>query len=408
MGTYLFKAKTAEGKFVQGELEATNESEVRVKLRAQRLVPVKVISKAAAQKQAGGGGGLNLFNDSVSSKDLQLFTRQFAVLIGAGVPIMQSLDALSQGGRKPGMIKAIKGIIGGVEKGKRLADGMAAQPAVFDRTYVNLVRAGEEGGVLDEILNRLAEYIEKSNKLRGKIVSALWYPAVIIVVSIGVIAGILVFVIPSFMEIFASADKELPALTQMVITASDTLQEKWYVLVGLLVAVPVGLKLYYKSEEGRKVCDQILIELPVMGNLVQKGSVARMSRTLAALLRAGVTIMDALEISGKTSGNYVIEKALVDAKEAVGKGKSLAEPLRKVRHLPDMVVQMIAVGEQTGNLDAMLEKIADFYEDEVEAAADAMTSLIEPLLMVFLGGVIAVLVVAMYLPIFDLAGAVMG
>ncbi len=407
MATYLFKAKTPEGKLVQGEVEAANEAEVRVKLRAQRLLPVRVVNKSSAQKAKGGGGGLGLFNDSVSSKDLQLFTRQFAVLIGAGVPIMQSLDALSQGGRKPAMIKAIKTILDSVEKGKRLAEGMAIQPNVFDRTYVNLVRAGEEGGVLDEILNRLAEYIEKSNKLRGKIVSALWYPAVIIVVSVGVIAGILVFVIPSFMEIFASADRELPALTQMVITASDTLQEKWYVLVGLLVALPVGGKLYYKSPEGRKVCDQILIELPVMGNLVQKGSVARMSRTLAALLRAGVQIMDALDIAARTSGNYVIEKALIDAKDGVSKGKNLAEPLRKVKHLPDMVVQMIAVGEQTGNLDSMLEKVADFYEDEVEAAADAMTSLIEPLLMVFLGGVIAVLVVAMYLPIFDLAGAVM-
>ena len=402
MGTYNFQAKTADGKTVKGELEAGSETEARIKIRAQRLVPLKVNSKGAVRAKEG----FKFFKDSVSSKDLQIFTRQFAVLISAGVPIVQSLQALVGASKSVGLNKAINKVIEDVERGRRLGEALANQPNVFDRMYVNLVKAGEEGGVLDTILNRLAEYIEKSVKMRGKITGALWYPAVIIVVAFGVVAGIMVFVIPNFVKVFEGAKIELPALTKLVIATSHEFMSHWYIIVGVMVAVPYALLTYYRTPEGRKTLDPIFIQTPVLGTLIQKGSVARMCRTLSTLLTAGVRILEALDIAGSTSGNWVIESALMECKDAVSKGKSLVEPLRRVKAIPMMVTQMIAIGEQTGNLDTMLTKVADFYEDEVEVAADALTSLIEPMLMVFLGGIIAVIVIAMYLPIFGMANAV--
>jgi type IV pilus assembly protein PilC len=402
MPTYNFQAKTMEGKFVKGEVEAGSETEARVKIRAQKLMPLKVQGKGGQFK----GIELNFFKDSVKSKDLQVFTRQFAVLISAGVPVVQSLQALIGSARSSGMANAIKKIVEEVERGKRLGDAMASQPKVFDRMYVNLVRAGEEGGVLDTILIRLADYIEKSVKMKGKIVGALWYPAAIIVVACIVVAGILIFVIPNFVKVFAGAHMQLPAMTQFVIDASYVLATYWYIILTIFVGIPFVFRAYYKTEDGRKILDPIFLKVPVFGSLIQKSSVARMCRTLATLLAAGVRIMEALDIAGQTCGNWVIEKAMIDCRDAVSKGRSLAEPLRKVKAVPNMVTQMIAIGEQTGNLDQMLSKVADFFEDEVEVAAEALTSMIEPLLMVFLGGIIAVIVIAMYLPIFNMASAV--
>jgi type IV pilus assembly protein PilC len=402
MATFNFQAKTMEGKFVKGEVEAGSETEARVKIRAQKLMPLKVVTK--------GGTPLNLniklFEDSVKSKDLQVFTRQFAVLISAGVPVVQSLQALIGSARSSGMANAIRKIVDEVERGKRLGDALGSQPKVFDRMYVNLVRAGEEGGVLDTILVRLADYIEKSVKMRAKIVGALFYPAAIVVVATLVVAGILIFVIPNFVKVFQGAHMQLPMMTVFVITASNTLARYWYIILAIFVGIPFGIRAYYRTEDGRKVLDPILLKIPVFGTLIQKSSVARMCRTLATLLAAGVRIMEALDIAGQTCGNWVIEKAMIDCREAVSKGRSLAEPLRKVKAVPNMVTQMISIGEQTGNLDQMLSKVADFFEDEVDVAADALTSMIEPLLMVFLGGIIAVIVIAMYLPIFNMASAV--
>lgn len=407
MAAFMFQAKTLDGKLIKGEVEAGNENEARIKIRAKQLVPMQVVPKNNAAKKVlppKGGGGF--FAPRIKAKELQVFTRQFAVLVGAGVPIVQSLESMSTGGRSPLLMRTLRQITSEVEKGKRLGEALKMHPNIFDRMYVNLVQAGEEGGVLDEVLNRLAVYIEKSVKLRGKITKALWYPSIIIVVALGVVTGILVFVIPSFVSMFEQTGKALPKLTQMVINLSHWVIRYWYLLLGALVGVPIGLRSYYNTPDGRKTLDSYMIDIPVFGDLIQKSAIARFSRTLSTLLAAGVRIIDSLEIAAATAGNYVIEISLLRAKESISQGKTVSEQLKKSKYIPEMVSSMISVGEQTGAIDGMLSKIADFYEDEVESTADAMTSLIEPMLMVVLGGIIAVLVVAMYMPIFEMAGGV--
>ncbi|MBK9040000.1 MAG: type II secretion system F family protein [Bdellovibrionales bacterium] len=403
MPIYIFQAKSTDGKFVKGEVEALNEAEARVKIRAQKMIPIKITARGGLNKELKK---FALFKDSVSRKDLQIFTRQLAVLIGAGVPVVQSLEAMIQGARSPALGRVLEKVVEDVEKGKPLAQAMGVHGHVFDRMYVNLITAGEEGGMLDGVLNRLAEYIEKSVKMKGKIVGALWYPGAIVVVATGVIVGILVFVIPQFVAMFEGMGQELPTLTQWVINASKMVQKYWYLVIAVVVGIPLSLKTYYATENGRKILDAFILDVPIFGDLILKGSIARFTRTLSTLLQAGVRIMDSLEIAANTAGNWIIENAIQKAKTSVSKGKTLAEPLKQEKYMPNMVVQMISVGEQTGNLDTMLGKIADFYEDEVDQAANTLTSMIEPLLMVFLGGIIAVLVVAMYLPIFNMANVV--
>ncbi|MBX3022109.1 MAG: type II secretion system F family protein [Bdellovibrionales bacterium] len=403
MATFEFHAKAEDGRIVKGELDAANEAEARIRMRAQRLTPLRMEVK---RKSGASAVKLNLFGDSVSMKDLQVFTRQFAVLVGAGVPIVQSLEAMSKGARSAGMTNVLQQVTGDVERGRRLADALASRPAVFDRLYVNLIKAGEEGGVLETVLNRLAAYIETTVRLRGKVKGALVYPIAIVIVAIVVIAFIMIFVVPKMSAMFTQSGQKLPALTQIVINCSNFVQSYWYLLVAVLVAVPMVIKLYYETENGRKTCDSIFIEVPVFGDLIKKSAIARFSRTLSTLLASGVRIIDALEISSATTGNWMIEKALIETKEAVSRGKTLAEPLTKIKYFPNMVTQMISIGEQTGNIDQMLSKVADFYEDEVENATDALTSLMEPILMVVLGGIIAIIVVAMYLPIFNLANTI--
>jgi type IV pilus assembly protein PilC len=405
MGLFEFQAKTDDGRVVKGELEAANEAEARIRMRAQRLTPLRIDAK----KVAGKGFDITKMmpaGDSVSLKDLQVFTRQFAVLVGAGVPIVQSLEAMSRGARSPGMTKILTGVCQDVERGRRLAESLAARPAVFDRLYVNLVRAGEEGGVLETVLNRLAEYIETSVKLRGKVKGALFYPLAIVAVAIIVIGFIMVFVVPKMSAMFTQSGQELPALTLLVINVSNFFQSYWYIIIAIMIAIPLSIKMYYETDDGRKILDAVFIEIPVFGDLIKKNAIARFSRTLSTLLSSGVRIIDALEISSATAGNWMIEKALIETKEAVSRGKTLAEPLAKIPYFPNMVTQMISIGEQTGNIDQMLGKVADFYEDEVVNATDAMTSLLEPILMVVLGGVIAVIVIAMYLPIFNMANTI--
>lgn len=404
MATYEFHAKAEDGRIVKGELDAANEAEARIRMRAQRLTPLKIEPK----RRGGGAAGtkLKLFGDSVSMKDLQVFTRQFAVLVSAGVPIVQSLEAMSRGARSAGMSNVLQGVCSDVERGRRLADAMASRPAVFDRLYVNLVKAGEEGGVLETVLNRLASYIETTVRLRGKVKGALVYPAAIVVVAMIVIAFIMVFVVPKMSAMFTQSGQKLPELTQFVIDCSNFVQNYWYVLLAVVIAIPMAVKMYYDTDSGRKQLDAVFIEIPVFGDLIKKSAIARFSRTLATLLASGVRIIDALEISSATTGNWMIEKALIETKEAVSRGKTLAEPLTKIKYFPNMVTQMISIGEQTGNIDQMLSKVADFYEDEVENATDALTSLMEPILMVVLGGIIAVIVVAMYLPIFNMANTI--
>lgn len=401
MPKYQYQARNGSGQIIQGEIEAANQQEAIVRLRAQQLIPLKM-ALGARKKPAQTG----FLIGGVKGKDLQVFTRQFATLINAGIPVVDSLKILSEGLR-PGLLKESSAQVkSSIEGGRRLADAMAQVPTVFDKLYVNMIQAGEEAGILDSILQRLAAYMEKSEKLKGQVKGALVYPAVIIVVAIIVIAGILVFIIPRFTEFFTSSGKEPPWLTMQVVNLSHSMIDKWYLYIGAAIVLPIAFSQWIKTKEGRDSFDRFLIRAPVFGEVVQKSAIARLTRTLSTLLASGVGLIEAIDISAKTAGNIVIEQALMRCKESVTAGRTFATPLSKEKAFPDMVVQMIAIGEQSGTLDIMLGKIADFYEDEVETAVKAMTSLLEPLLMVILGGVIAVLVIAMYLPVFTMGDVV--
>jgi type IV pilus assembly protein PilC len=395
---FMFQARTTTGQIQAGQMDASDEAEVRVKLRAKNLTPVRVVGTGNAAKGANPNAGKR-----VNSRDLQIFTRQFSTLVNAGIPIVDSLKMLGEGRRNPILKEAANQVCLSIEGGKRLGDAMAAYPGVFDRLYINMVKAGEEAGILDGILDRLSIYLEKSEKIKKQVQGAMVYPAVIIVVAIVVVVGILVFIMPKFQDLYSNSGKELPFITQMVINLSQFMIKKWYVVAAVIIGGPILLMEYIRTPEGKEQFDNVSIRTPVFGDLIQKSAVARMSRTMATLLASGVSVIDTLEIASRTSGNRVIEEALIRSKEAVTSGKPLASPLAKEPLIPEMVTQMIAIGEKSGTMDTMFAKIADFYEDDVENAVKAMTSLIEPLLMVVLGGIIAFLVLAMYLPIFDMA-----
>ncbi len=401
MAKFVFEAKDPRGRMFRGELEAPDEAQARVKLRAQRLVPVKLAKaeqQVATSKKIGGRG--------VPLKDLQVFTRQLSTLLASGIPILQSLEVLSQSARSPALQIALKEMTLEINRGRRFGEAMAEHPKVFDRFYVNMVKAGEESGNIDQILNRLAVYIEKAAKISSKVKGAMVYPVAILIVAALVVSGLLIFIIPKFEALFAASGQELPALTKMVVDASKILVKYWWLIIGGTVGgVFLGMN-YYRSPEGQKTIDSVAIDIPVIGDLIIKAAIARFTRTLSTLLGSGVNIMEALDIASKVVGNHVIESSLLRAREAIAEGKSLTVPLAKEKYIPNMVTQMIGVGEQTGAIDQMLAKVADFYEDEVDNAVSAVTSLMEPLMMVFLGGIVAVIVVAMYLPIFNMAGSV--
>lgn len=403
MARFTYQAKNANGQLTAGEIEGFNETEVRTRLRQMNLTVVQIGTKAGMAKSLGLGPGKGT---KVKVKDLQIFTRQFATLINAGIPVVDALKVLSEG-QRPGVLRdAVAKVKSSIESGKKLSDSMAQIPNVFDKLYSNMIHAGEEAGILDSILGRLATYMEKNEKIKSQVKGAMVYPSVIVVVAILVIAGILIFIIPKFQEFFRSAGKEPPMLTMLVVGMSDKMIKYWYVLVGIFTAGPYFLLQWLDTPAGKISFETFIFKAPLFGDLVQKGSIARVTRTLSTLLNSGVGLIDAIEISGKTAGNIVIERALIKCKDSVMQGKPFAFPLAKDKVFPDMVVQMISVGEQSGTLDNMLAKIADFYDDEVETAVKSLSSLVEPLLMVVLGGIIAVLVVAMYLPIFSMAGNV--
>lgn len=409
MGLYAYQGKTSQGKFMKGEVEANNEVEARVKIRAQRIIPLKVVEKSSAAA-ATVGKSPDIFamlglEPNVKSKDLQIFTRQFSTLINSGIPIVQALDILLNQTQSIVLKTCLTSVKANVEKGKRLAEAIDGWPRVFDRLYVSLVAAGEEGGVLDTILGRLAAYIEKSNKLKSKVIGAMWYPAGIMIVAGLVISLLMVFVIPKFEDIFKSAGQKLPDFTLLVINISHLIQKFILVIIGLIVTALFFLRKYYRTKPGREMIDSIVIQLPILGSVIQKSAIARFTRTMSTMLSAGVSILDTLEICSNVVGNAVVEKAILRCKVAIAEGKSITQPLSMEPYIPPMVVQMIGVGEATGNMDTMLGKIADFYDEEVDSAVSAMTSLMEPLMMVVLGGIVGVIVIAMYLPIFSMAGA---
>ncbi len=401
MGKYLYEARSANGQSTRGEIDAINEVDARNKLRAQRVVPLKLVPKPAAMKITVNVG-------KAKPKELQIFTRQLATLLGSGIAILQSLEVLSQGIRETPITKACKMIITHLSQGRKFADALAEHPGVFDRFYVNMVGAAEKSGQLDLVLNRLAAYIEKAVKIQGKIKGAMMYPAAIVFVALAVISCIMIFVIPKFQTLFNGAGQKLPAITMMVVHCSDFFVHYWWAVFGGIIGAVFALKEYYRTPIGNEQIDAILLQTPVFGSLVQKGAIAKFTRTLSTLLSSGVGIIEALDIASRVVGNVQIEKAIIRARDSISEGKTIVAPLAKEKFIPSMVVQMIGVGEQTGNLDQMLGKIADFYEDEVDVAVGALTSVIEPILMVVLGGIVAVVVIAMYLPIFQMAGAVTG
>jgi type IV pilus assembly protein PilC len=384
----------------KGETEAINEAAVRTQLRRQGLKPSRVKEKPKDLLE------MIPLRGRVKSKDVVIFSRQFSTMISAGLPLIQCLDILSAQEQNKTFARVIRTTKEDIEGGSTLSDALRKHPKVFDELFINMIAAGEAGGILDTILNRLATYLEKSMKLKRKVKGAMTYPGVVLVMSVCIVTLLLVKVVPVFQSIFAGMGKELPFVTQALIDLSSFVTDNSLYIVGALVIVIVGLVRFYQSESGRYLFDRMIIKPPVIGPLMRKVAIAKFTRTLSTLISSGVPILDGLEIVSRTSGNKVVEKALMETRKNISEGKTIAEPLAATTVFPPMVVQMIAVGEATGSLDSMLTKIADFYDDEVEAAVAAMTSMLEPLLMVFLGGLVGGMIVAMYLPIFQLGNVV--
>ncbi len=400
METYVWSGKTRDGKRQKGELAAKNKDEVISIMRKQNIMITSVTTRSKKLS-------IKLpFGSKVGDKDIAVFTRQFATMIDAGLPLVQCLDILSKQADNKTFASAINEIRQDVEAGSTYADSLKKHPAVFGDLYVNMVAAGELGGILDTILNRLSKYIEKNIRLKRQVKAALFYPATIVAVAFIVIVVLLVYVIPIFAKMFTDFGGTLPAPTRMVIGASNFMRSNILIIIGIIVAAIFGARKYYKTQNGRLVVDNIVLKMPVFGMLARKISVAKFTRTLGTLISSGVPILDGLEIVAKTSGNKVVEKAIYATRQSISEGKTLSEPLETTKVFPPMVVQMIAVGETTGALDAMLSKIADFYDEEVDSTVGILTSLLEPILMIFLGIVIGFIVVAMYLPIFKMAGTI--
>jgi type IV pilus assembly protein PilC len=344
----------------------------------------------------------------VDMKDLVVFTRQFATMIDSGLPLVQCLDILAGQQENKTFKDILFKVKESVEGGSTFADSLAKHPKAFDELFVNMVAAGEVGGILDTILNRLAAYIEKAMKLKKKVKGAMVYPATIMSIAVIVVGVILIFVIPTFAKMFADFGGDLPGPTKFVIALSNICKNYFFVFIILAVAARFAFVKYYATPKGRKMVDDLLLKAPIVGPLIRKVAVAKFTRTLGTMISSGVPIMDGLEIVAKTAGNKVVEEAVYKVRQAISEGKTMAEPLAACGVFPPMVVQMISVGEATGAMDTMLNKIADFYDDEVDDAVGALTSMMEPLLMVFLGTAVGGLVIAMYLPIFKIAGTVAG
>lgn len=402
MPKFTWEARTKAGAQQKGVMEASNEAMVEVQLKKYGFTGITIKSEKTGFKIPGFGGG----GGKVDTKDLVVFTRQFATMIDSGLPLVQCLDILASQQLNKSFKAALYSIKESVEGGSTFADALAKHPKMFDQLYVNLIAAGEVGGILDTILNRLAAYIEKALKLKKQVKGAMVYPATIVSIAVVVIGVILVFVIPTFAKMFEDFGGTLPMPTLIVIGISNFLQKYILVIIGAFYGIKVAIGKYYATEAGRKLMDRMFLKLPVIGVLIRKVSVAKFTRTLGTMISSGVPIMDGLEIVAKTAGNKIVEEAIYKVRQAISEGKTMAEPLGESGVFPPMVVQMIAVGEATGAMDAMLNKVADFYDDEVDDAVGNLTAMMEPLLMLFLGVTVGGLVVAMYLPIFKLAGAV--
>ena len=400
MPIYTWKAKTRQGMMKSGEIEAGNAEAAEIQLRAQSLTLVgvpKIKAKDISEY-------LPFLKQGIKTRDLVIFTRQFATMIDAGLPLVQCMDILGDQEPNKNFQRIIRAVKNDVEQGSTFADSLEKHPKPFDTLYVNLVRAGEIGGILDTILNRLAVYLEKADALARKVKGAMVYPGTVLVVAIGVVVLMLVKIIPVFEKMFADFGGELPGPTQVVVAISHFLQSWIHVfLAGVFCVVVLYLQARKRSLKFRRATDGFFLKTPIFGTLLEKVAVARFTRTLGTMIASGVPILDGLDIVARTAGNVVIEEALMDVKNAISEGKTIAEPLAESGVFPGMVVQMISVGEEAGAMETMLSKIADFYDEEVDTAVDALTAMLEPVMMVFLGGTVGGLLIAMYLPIFKIA-----
>lgn len=400
MPKYAWEGRLPQGGFRKGELEGPNETAVRAYLRQQQIIPTKIVKKATEIKIT-----LPFMKGKVKKKSLAIFTRQLATMIDAGLPLVQSLDILAQQEENETFQEIIKNVKDEVEAGATLAASLQKHPRIFDNMYVNLVVAAEEAGTLDVILNRLATHIEKMEELKKKIKSALVYPAMIVTVAVGVTIILLVFVIPVFEKLYAGIGQSLPLPTQIVIGISNLFKSYLPVVIGIVIILTIAVRRYHKTEKGRFRIDTFLLKLPIFGDLFRKVAVARFARTLGTLVTSGVPILESLNIVAGASGNKVVEEAILKSRTSISEGQTISEPLAESDVFPMMVTQMIAVGETTGALELMLNKIADFYEAEVDVAVATLSSMLEPVIMLFLGVVVGGLVIAMYLPIFKMASA---
>ncbi len=398
MATFQWEGKTRDGAVRSGVLAADSDQAVIAQLKAQNIMATRVKAKAKDLAEY-----LSFLQPKVGEKDLVVFTRTMATMIDAGLPLVQCLDILGSTSENKTFKKILLNVKGTVESGATFSEALAKHPRVFDRLFVNLIAAGEVGGILDTILNRLAAYMEKAEQLKRKVKSAMVYPISVLVIGIGVVIVMLLKVIPVFEKMFADFGGTLPGPTQMVINMSGAVQHYFFHGVVALMGAVFLFRYIYSTDRGRLFFDTLFLKLPIFGPVLRKVAVARFSRTLGTMLSSGVPILDALEIVARTAGNLVIENAILKVKASIAEGKTVAEPLAKSKVFPGMVVQMIAVGEQTGAMDTMLGKIADFYDDEVDAAVTGLTAMMEPAMMVFLGGSIGTLLIAMYLPIFKIA-----
>ena len=401
MPVYIWEGKNRRNQVQKGEMQASSEDVIRANLSRMRIVPTKIKAKPKDLFE-----NVAFMQPKVKSNDIIIFARQFSTMIDAGLPILQCLDILYSQQENKTFQKIIKQIKESVEGGATLADSLKRFPKEFDDLFVNMISAGEAGGILDTILKRLAGYLEKSAALKGKVKGALTYPVIVLIIAVLVTGVILVWVIPVFQEMFSSLGGVLPAPTRVVIALSDFMQANViYIVVGFILFF-FAFRRYYKTENGQKIIDDLVLKLPVFGILIRKVAVAKFTRTMGTMLTSGVPILSAMDIVARTAGNKTIETAIYRVRGAISEGRTMADPLSETGVFPSMVCSMIAVGESTGALDSMLEKIADFYDEEVDQAVESLTSMIEPFMMVFLGVVVGGLLVAMYLPIFTMAGQI--
>ena len=400
MPAFTYTARALNGDLKTATIEAPNRDEVIAQLRKQRLNVVKIDEKKEAEKAKQKKAG------KISMRDIVIFTRQFSTMINAGLPLVQALDILAKQSENKALKDVTLSVVFDVESGHTVADALRKHPKAFSDLYVNMVAAGEAGGILDTILMRLATFMEKNDALVRKVKRAMIYPGVIMSVAAIAIVVLLIFVIPTFEKMFASVGLALPLPTRIVIGMSKFLQGYWYICIGAIYGAFFAFKKYYATNDGKLVIDRLMLKAPVLGDVLRKSSVSRFTRTLGTLIGSGVSILEGLEITAKTAGNRVISDAIMESRASIAGGETIAAPLQKSQVFPPMVISMIAVGEQTGGLDEMLSKIADFYDEEVDAAVSGLLALMEPVMIVFLGVVVGGMVVAMYLPIFDMINAV--